>query len=209
LKKALTFCVAALLIVSFCNVASAWNKKYDVAATGSGLSGPALSDPGLVIECTLDPLLDSQIQWLDDGDSWTFDFMTIYTNEGSVQLFEDTTPELITANLAFDVPPGVTGITGLSGGYLAGFLGRIQGGYVVWADPVVVNIPGDRKFVITLNDAQFNEGYRWGTSPGEDYGATIRATITQVSSVPLPAAAWMGLGLLGVLGAVRRLRRKK
>lgn len=38
---------------------------------------------------------------------------------------------------------------------------------------------------------------------------TMPVTITTFSSVPLPGAAWAGMGLLAVLGAVRTMRRRR
>ena len=58
-----------------------------------------------------------------------------------------------------------------------------------------------------LSDEKFNTGL-FGTWPGERRGAVVEATVTQIQAIPLPAAGWMGLMLLGGLATARRLRRK-
>ena len=42
----------------------------------------------------------------------------------------------------------------------------------------------------------------------QNQGTAPTLSYTQAAAVPLPASAWIGFGLLGALGAVRRLRRR-
>ena len=59
--------------------------------------------------------------------------------------------------------------------------GLSEWGQVTWNGPVTVSLPGDRVFDITLSDETFNWGFG-GLNEGMMCGATISATITQVSS---------------------------
>ena len=124
-----------------------------------------------------------------------------------IQGFGDPNP--ISATLDFADPSiGVT-VKGLtSGGYSqTGLYGD-----VTWNDPVLIDIPGDRSFMVTLNDASFNSGspntalFDVLPTAGTAGAATINVTVTQISStVPDGAstAALLGLAFLG-LGALRR-----
>ena len=67
-------------------------------------------------------------------------------------------------------------------------LGLIQEGKVHWADPVYFDYAGGR-LKVTLNDADFNEGF-FGLDEGSRDAAKIKATFTLVrggSAVPEPA----------------------
>lgn len=119
---------------------------------------------------------------LDDGQQFSFDFFDIWTNEGTVNQGEDTVPSVITATVDFVDPNTSQVITGVTiGGRL--WSGLLQWGEVSWDGPVIVDIPGDRKFQIELSDEKFNLGV-FGLAQGECHGATVSATVTQISAVP-------------------------
>lgn len=196
---------------------------------GSGSSVSALSaDPGLVVHTqTVIPsnVLNPNGFSLNDGESYTFNFFNIWTDEADVNP-DDLVQRTITATLDFDSPVD----TGISiGGQTRGKMvitGTLQsGGHVSWNGPAeYVGLDG-LDFRVTLSDADFNLGpfLRIGqTTPGQAYGATIQATIYQVSSpdgaaggppaptaVPTPAASMGGGMLVAALGAWRRFRRAK
>ena len=61
-----------------------------------------------------------------------------------------------------------------------------------------------------LGGGRFIRGSASGWSlGGQGVDLTLRTYVNQGSTVPLPSAAWAGLGLLGLLGAVRRYRKRK
>jgi MYXO-CTERM domain-containing protein len=180
---------------------------YDVSEDGSYVGGDALTDPGLTISYALVDGLDDTVFTLDDGESETFDFFEIWTDEKWLNC-DDLDDQSIEANLAFDLPPGATAnVQGSTDGkiYVKGFL-VIAYGKLEWDGPVTV-VADDRVFTVSLSDEYFNAGY-FGLNPGQKYGATVQATITQTAAAPLPPAVVMGMALLGGLFAARRRRRE-
>ena len=97
------------------------------------------------------------------------------------------------------------------GGWFFWGLGIADWGEVVWDTPAPIFSVGDRSFQLTLSDETFNAG-PWGLSAGETYGATVKATVTQLSSsvahVPDSGSTALLLGLaltgLGLAGYRRR-----
>ena len=188
--------------------AFAITKHYELGA-GSFVSANS-TDPGLVISTSINPGVSGTSFNLDDGQSSTFSFFQIWTTETTFNA-DDTVPQPISATLDFTDP--TTGVT-VKGVTFGGTLLLGQYGNVQWNGPVTVDVPGDRSFLVTLNNATFNAGFVGlsanGNSPtsGDDNnsnGATIRATVKQVSSVPDGAstAGMLGLAFLG-LGALRQ-----
>lgn len=172
---------------------------YDIGGASSVTANTA--DPGLVIGTSLNAGLSAVAFTLDDGQSSSFAFFNIWTDESSVNSGEDTTAKPISAYLDFAVPMPNSGTTvdGETYGVRTGFLGNIQYGQLVWDGPVIVTA-SDREFVITLSDETFNYGELWGTGCK---GATVQATVTQrSSSVPETSAtlSLLGLGMLAVAG---------
>jgi hypothetical protein len=173
---------------------------YDIG-TGSSVTANTSSD-GLQIRTELVSGLSSQLFTLNDGQSYTFNFFRIWTDERTVD-YDDKALRTITARLDFDVPDinaQVQGVT-LSGIYMG-----CSGGGVLWNDPVTVAI-GTRVFTVNLSNAYFDLGYNGalGDSP-----ATITATIKQISSggTRVPEAGSTAL-LLGLgFGATLMLRRR-
>lgn len=145
---------------------------------------------------------------LDDGQSKTFKAFDIWTNESSLE-WDDYCEQPISATFNFSSPLSsgtVTGETDGKSGYI--FIFKYEKGVVQWDCPTVVDL-GCVVYEIALSDAYFNKGFG-NLNAGECYGATIFATVKQISSgdcsvVPTPTAAAAGLAMLG--GMVFRRRR--
>lgn len=161
------------------------------------------SDPGLVVHTQFKPGVGGKEFTLFDGECKTFKLFDIWTNEKSVDR-DDTAKKDITVNLSFllpDVSPSISGDTW-------GVKGIFQYGKVSWDGPLVVDVPGDRKFKITLSEEYFNKGL-FGLNEGECDGATVEIKICQISSecpddgggnIPEPASLGvLGLGALGLM----------
>jgi hypothetical protein len=130
------------------------------------------SGPGLLIRTALVPGLADQSFTINDGQSYTFNFFRIWTDEAYVDS-DDIAPKLITATLDFDVPDLDARVHGIT------FGGKLdwQAGVVLWDDPVVITA-GTRVFSINLNNAIFDwERFKLGNHP-----AMINATVKQLSS---------------------------
>lgn len=170
---------------------------------GSGSVSAREIDPGLVIQHGVLGGVAGRTFSLDDGDTEEFAFFEIWTNESDVGS-DDLTGYEITATLSFDAPPGSAVITGET----IGIRGWFQRGSVTWDGPAVVST-SIADFQVTLNDATFNWGFL-SLSPGACWGATVNATVEQLSSssgspsVPAPAAAGLVLVGLGLVGSVKR-----
>lgn len=191
--------VAVLAVGLSAPSAFAITKHYEVGS-GSFVSANT-TDPGLVIGTAVDGSLSGKSFNLNDGQSSTFSFFQIWTPETYSNAGEDTVPKNISATLDFTDP--TTGVT-VKGVTFGGSFMIWQYGSVTWNGPVVVNVPGDRSFLVSLNDATFDKGL-FGLKGSQGCGATIKATVKQISSVPDGAstASLLGLALLG-LGALRQ-----
>ncbi len=190
----------AIITASLCAPSAfAITKSYELGS-GSFISANT-TDPGLVVQTAIDSGLSGRTFTLNDNQSTSFKFFQIWTTESSVNAGEDTSPKSITAVMDFADP--LTGVT-VKGVTFGGFFLIGQYGAVTWNGPVVVDIPGDRSFMVSLNNATFDAGL-FGLSGGQAKGATIKATIKQLSSVPDGAstAGLLGLAFLGI-GALRQ-----
>jgi hypothetical protein len=190
----------AVVTVSLCAPSAfAITKSYELG-TGSFVSANT-TDPGLTINTAIDSGVSGKAFTLNDNQSTSFKFFQIWTTEGSVNAGEDTSPKSISAVLDFADPSTGAIIKGVTFG---GYFLIAQYGAVTWNGPVVVDVPGDRSFMVTLNNATFDTGI-FGLSGGQCKGATIKATVKQISSVPDGAstAALLGLAFLGI-GALRQ-----
>ena len=150
---------------------------------GSGSVTADNVEPGLVVQTLIKPTLAGTTFNLDDGGSFTFAFFDIWTNEPKIEA-DDLVASPISATLNFVSPftgATVNGIT-VGGKWMSGLS---QWGTLTWNGPVTVTIPNDRSFTIALNDATFNYGFG-GLQQGQVCGATVSATITQISSAAPP-----------------------
>ncbi len=205
--KQLCLTAAAITAIS----THAISLQYEV---GSGSAVVAHSSgPGLLIETELATGLANQAFTLNDGQSYTFDFFKIWTDETDVNIGEDTEQRPITATLDFDVPDLDAQVQGITfGGNL-----MLQAGIVVWNDPVIINA-GARTFSVNLNNAVFDLGwFKLG-----NHAATITATVKQISSggattTPPPTSVpdagstmtLLGLGLTAMALVQRRLASRR
>jgi hypothetical protein len=194
-------CFAGLILIgASISTSVAIPLNYEI---GSGSSVTAHnSGDGLVIKTELSPTLSSQAFTLNDGQSYTFNFFRIWTDESMVDS-DDTVAKLITARLDFDVPDIGAKIYGLT---FSGTYYGYSGGAVVWNDPVTV-IAGDREFTVNLNNAYFDVAQGGlGDTP-----ATITATVKQIrsggSSIPVPDGGTTAVLLGAGLGAMLMRRR--
>jgi hypothetical protein len=164
------------LLLACAPSASATPEYYELS--GGSVTANS-SEPGLVINTSVLPSVAGTSFTLDDGNSSTFAFFDIWTDETSINP-DDKLGYAISATLNFVDPltgATVNGVT-IGGAFMQGLS---QWGQVTWNGPVMVNIPGDRAFNITLSDETFNWGFG-GLNEGMMCGATVSATITQVSS---------------------------
>lgn len=210
---------AAAVVLTMAGVSKAEVVDYQL---GSNSSIDAYhGSNGLQIETDLYNL-DGKSFSLDNGDCTTFKFFDIWTNESSID-WSDKQDKTITATLDFDLPDDINvDITGNTSGdkvtqtIVYGHYHYNQTtslGQVVWDGPVTITLP-EVTFTVTLSDETFNPGW-CGLKAGPCYGATVEATVCQVSttpppdtnSVPTPAALPAGLSLLGIAGMRRRRRR--
>lgn len=194
----LVACVAALSM--WATHASA-AVVYVVDATSSSVTAHSSGD-GLLIETSIIVADGYNFMLNGVGDTHTFDFFRIWTDETWVNA-DDTTPKPISATLAFSQPPSDGTVSGQTVG-ISVFAGYYQAGQVTWSGSALVNAPDGYQYQITLSDETFDEGLLW-LGLGK-CGGTVTATIEQIV-VPLPAAAWAGLTVLCLLGAGRVRRR--
>jgi len=150
---------------------------------GSGSVIADNAEPGLVIQSMVKPTVAGTSFTLNDSGSFTFAFFDIWTNEPKIES-DDLVGSPISATLNFLNPftgATVNGIT-VGGKWMSGLS---QWGTLTWNGPVTVNVPNDRSFTITLSDATFNYGFG-SLQSGQVCGATVSATITQISSTAPP-----------------------
>lgn len=175
---------------------------------GDGSYVGANDDWGLTIETYVYDL-DGLSFNLDDGESYTFDFFGIWTNESEVN-WDDEHSQDITAYLEFDTPDQWVVVDGETDGkeyWSWDWCAKIQKGVVEWDGCTIIE-SDCLKYKIELSDATFNKG-KWDLNGCWWNGAIVQATVTQIGSgpcvVPTPSAAGAGLALMG-LGLLRRRR---
>lgn len=143
---------------------------------------------------------------LNQGESFTYNnLFSIFTNESSVNIFEDTKAKQFSLTFNFTAPD-VFG--GNATGSTFGVWGVIQKGKLIWDNggQFEFNYGNGGLLSLDLSNATFNKGW-FGLNEGEAYGADVSATFTLVntSAVPEPAS-WLtmiaGFGLVGY--AMRR-----
>jgi hypothetical protein len=164
---------------------------YEVGA-GSTVAGN-FNDPGLVIKTSLASGLENIAFTLEDGQSKTFNFFKIWTDEADVGS-DDKSKKAISATLDFDVPDEAFSLYGQTFG-VSGFL--LQSGKIEWNGPATFTA-GGRTFSIALSNEVFNKGL-FGLDKGVNHGAYVEATVKQISSsrvsVPDNGSTAMLLGL--------------
>jgi VPDSG-CTERM motif len=191
-EKSLLPILAAVVLFAVIPKASAIPMTYEIG-NGSIVTGSS-SDPGLVIKTSIVSGFENIAFALDDGQSKTFNFFKIWTDEADVgddDIFKNK--QVITASLDFDVPDEALSLSG----HTFGVSGLLQSGKIEWTGPATFTV-GDRTFSIALSNEEFNKGL-WGLNEGEKYGAYVEATVKQISSsrvsVPDHGSTAMLLGL--------------
>jgi hypothetical protein len=147
---------------------------------GSGSVSANLAEPGLVIDTAVKSSLPGTSFVLNDNSSFSFQFFDIWTNERTINS-DDLVVFPVSATLTFLDPVTASSVTGISVGG-SWFKGLSQWGQLTWDGPVTVSLANDRAFQISLTDATFNYGFG-GLNEGMVCGATISATVTQLTSV--------------------------
>lgn len=189
-------CLAVMSLAASLQATTVYNVDVDHSSVSAHSSGP-----GLLIGTSI-IVPDGYSFSLDNvGDSHTFGFFRIWTTEDWVNPGEDTVAKPITATLAFSIPLASGTVDGSTVGLRVGVGGYYQAGKVTWNGPTIVDCESGQ-FQISLSDEVFNEGVLWGGLGCK--GATVEATVSQISVVPVPTAAASGLLVLG-LAALRRV----
>ena len=191
------FVLIPSLAIALLNVAAPLPDALALSYTVSGGSVNPNTDDGLIIKYSL-YLPSNPYQFsLEDGESETFNFFKIWTDETNVNP-DDQLSQGISATLNFSVPATSATVSGLTfGGSI--LWGVTQWGEVVWQTPAPeFTAPDGRVFQVTLSNEIFNEGI-FGLNEGKQYGAIVKATVKQIgssyTSVPDNGSTAMLLGL--------------
>jgi hypothetical protein len=139
------------------------------------------------------------------GSTQSVDLFTLWTNEGSVNLGEDTVAKPISVLFNFTAPSVFNGSVS---GTTVGIWGFYELGHVSWNGPVDLNFGNGGVLRVSLNDASFNKGDWFSLDEGEKYGAKITGDFKLISNaVPEPATWAMMITGFGLVGATIRRRR--
>jgi hypothetical protein len=195
--------LAAATLAAFATAADA--AVFDGTFT---LDGPAFSDPGLVIET--DPAQGDPRPFTFDievGDTWTIPLFWIWTDETTVNA-DDTATSLIEVLFDLVLPDAGAGVAAGGSQGQRQFFGLVQLGSVTWNNPYDILFGNGGILRVSLTDATFNSGL-FGLNEGRDGAAKVSASFEYVQApapIPLPAAGFL---LLGGMGALVALRRRK
>jgi len=176
--------------------------NFDVADASGGSSVYASGFHGWIspgtIEANLVSDLGSQVFSLAEGESKTFDFFTL-TSDGGFGSFN------VAAKLAFDKPAdaGAADATGSGWALVVSGLFDASLGKFFWDYGVLPD------FLTTINGSVFSVDFSDGFQFAASDSATIQATVTAVSVVPVPAALVLMLSGLFGLGALGRFRSNR
>lgn len=167
----------------------------DPTATGSSANAQITSSNcwGCFISTSLSSNLNSAMDWLDAGDSFTFDFFDITVGGiiGSAEVQIDAT-------LALASPGVTTGGTGFGG--FSTFLFVLNAGYLEWIQPQAIDL-GDGTFL----GVSFEDLFEFGLGNTTTVSATITRYGSVAASVPEPGtAALLILGLLALWFTARQ-----
>lgn len=157
----------------------------DPTDTGSSVNAEITSSSciGCFIETSLSDNLDAAMQWLDVGESFTFDFFDIVVGGliGSAEVEIDATLSLAS--------PGV--LAGGSGfGGFSTLLFVLNAGHLNWIQPAAIDL-GDGTFL----GVSFEDLFEFGLGNT----TTVSATISRYSAAPVPEPGTTALLLVGLL----------
>lgn len=166
------------------------------------------ADPGLVIQ-TGDLAPQPFTFNLEEGETFTYDLFSIWTDESAINYGEDTIASPIEVFFSFTMPDILTGSVGgeTKGKHKLG--GLFQGGKVAWGDPLSIfyGDHGDGLMEVSLSDESFNWGV-FGTLDGQRFGDDVEASFTLVKTASVPEPATVGLMALGLLGLTFSRKRR-
>jgi hypothetical protein len=144
------------------------------------------------------------------GGSYSFDLFRIWTPDNSVDAGADLVPRPISVSFGLTAPGAAGGeVTGSTVGLRGPIFGQPQAGELTWDSPLTLAFGqgGTGKLTLALTEGLFNPLLS-GLTNNAHFGRDVGATLTyDVAPVPLPAAAWLLLGGMGVLGAASRRKR--
>ena len=142
-------------------------------------------------------VLDTSLFTLDDGGSYSFDAFTIGSDDTRTNGNQSGLGRPVSATITFSLPAIAGGtITGTAFATWKDPAANGDTATLAWSGPVSLSA-GGAQFEITLSDASF-------TLAGSQL---VQATVTQLSSSPMPepdSAALFGVGAVLVAGAIRR-----
>ncbi len=199
MKRHLMWLCSLMLVFGLVGSASAAPYTFDMG-TGSSVDTSG-TNSALTMFAEINPLLDDIIFDLEVGESNTFQFATIGTEEEWVNN-DDLDPGYLEAQVDFDNPDILESIGGQSIGFIRGLWGYSQGWTLSWEDPVTVNFSGGGQFTLALSDVG-HESWWW---QGPEGTADVWATVTyDTAPVPEPSTILlMGAGLLGLVAYNRK-----
>ena len=150
---------------------------------------------GADVNATVRSALSGLAFSLAPGQSQTFAFFDISLSKCKIVCFGSAD---FSATLDFLNPSAQA--TGTGSGGAASLFGKLTAGALLWDNQPLLLTTSAGTFSVLFHDLV-------GIAFGKTY--TVNATVTALSAVPLPAAAWLfGSALLGLAGA-QRLRKRQ